>query len=81
MMIYESNELIGFFVKAFLLVLFSGIIILPFVPLKIQPIINVISVVLVALITSLLAIRGFKTGYGIVFIIAIFIGTVLNLWH
>jgi hypothetical protein len=42
MMFYEGNELIGFLFFAFLTVLFSGIIALLFVPVKIKPVIGII---------------------------------------
>jgi hydrogenase-4 component B len=62
MMVSEGSELIGFLFKAFLIVLFSGIFTLVFVPVRIKRIISVVSVLLVALITSLLAVKGFSKG-------------------
>lgn len=67
-MVYVSNELIGFLFRAYVIVLFSGIIAIIFVPVRIKPVISIISVFLVALITSFLSIEGFKTG-GIEFLI------------
>jgi len=58
MMFYESNELIGFLFKSLAIVLFTGIITIPFVPLKVKPFIAIITVFLVAFFSSLLAIRG-----------------------
>lgn len=62
MMVYEESELIGFLFKAFALVLLSGIIALPLVPQRIKPVISIISVSLVAFVTSFLAIKGFSGG-------------------
>lgn len=62
MMVYEESELIGFLFKTFALVLLSGIIALPLVPQRIKPVISIISVSLVAFVTSFLAIKGFSGG-------------------
>jgi hydrogenase-4 component B len=62
MMVFEGSELIGLLFKAYAIVLFSGIIALLFVPLRIKPVISVISVSLVALITGILAVKGFTAG-------------------
>ena len=62
MMVFEESELIGFLFKTFALVLLSGIIVLPLVPGRVKPIISIISVSLVALITSFLALKGFTDG-------------------
>lgn len=59
-MFYEGNELIGLLFRIYVIVLFSGVIAIPFVPVKIKPIISIISVSLVALITSLIAVNGFS---------------------
>jgi formate hydrogenlyase subunit 3/multisubunit Na+/H+ antiporter MnhD subunit len=68
MMIPGGSDLIGFLFKAFAIVLLSGIIALPLVPLRLKPIISIISVSLMALLTSVLALRGF-TEDGIEYII------------
>lgn len=68
MMVYEGSELIGLLFKAYAIVLISGLIALPFVPVRIKPVISVISVFLVSVITSLLAIKVFTTGSIEVFI-------------
>jgi hydrogenase-4 component B len=68
MMDFVGNGLIGYLFKIYLIVLFSGIISIPFLPVKIKPIISIICVSLVALITSLIAIQGFTTT-GIEFLI------------
>jgi hydrogenase-4 component B len=68
MMVYEGRELIGLLVKAYVIVLLSGIISLPFVPAKTKPLISIISVFLIALITSTLAVKGFSDN-GIEFLI------------
>jgi hydrogenase-4 component B len=68
MMFFEGSELIGFLFRSFAIVLFSGIIVLPLVPLKIKPFIAVVTVFLVALITSVIAINGFNAS-GIEFLI------------
>jgi hydrogenase-4 component B len=68
MMVFEGSELIGLLFKAYAIVLLSGIITLLFVPVRVKPFISIISVFLVALITSVLAIKCF-TGGGIEFLI------------
>ena len=68
MMDFVGNGLIGYLFKIYLIVLFSGIISIPFLPVKIKPIISIICVSLVALITSFIAIQGF-TSAGIEFLI------------
>ena len=65
---FVGNGLIGYLFKIYLIVLFSGIISIPFLPVKIKPIISIICVSLVALITSFIAIQGF-TSAGIEFLI------------
>lgn len=76
-MVSGGNELIGFLFKAFLIVLFSGIIALWFVPLKFKRIISVITVLMVALITSALAVKGFgKGGFEVIFDSGSFFGQV-----
>jgi hydrogenase-4 component B len=67
-MVYEGNELIGFLFKTYAIVLFSGILAIPFVPERIKPVLSVISVILVALVTGFLAVKGFAPD-GIGFII------------
>lgn len=61
-MAFEGSELIGLCFKAFLIVLLSGVIIIPLVPARLKSIISILSVFLIALITSILAIRCFATG-------------------
>jgi len=67
-MFFEGSELIGFLFRSFAIVLFSGIIVLPLVPLKIKPVIAVVTVFLAALISSVIAIYGFNAS-GIEFLI------------
>lgn len=62
MMVFEESDLIGFLFKAFASVLITGIIVLPFVPPGIKPVISVIFVSLAALITSYLSLKGFAEG-------------------
>jgi hydrogenase-4 component B len=62
MMVYEGSELIGFLFKSFALLLFIGIILLPFASLRIKPVIAIGTVFLTALISSVLAIKGFNAG-------------------
>ena len=57
-----GSELIGFLFKAFAIVLFSGIIALPFVSFRIKPVISIISVLLIAVITGLIAVKCFTEG-------------------
>jgi len=61
-MAFEGSELIGILIKAFAIVLLSGIIIIPLVPVKIKSIISIVAVFFIALITSILAIRSFSAG-------------------
>jgi formate hydrogenlyase subunit 3/multisubunit Na+/H+ antiporter MnhD subunit len=58
----SGNEIIGFLFKAFAIVLFSGIIAIPFVSQKTKPVIAIISVSLIAILTSFIAINGFTNG-------------------
>ena len=67
-MFYEGNELISLLFRIYVIVLFSGVIVIPFVPVKIKPTITIISVSLVALLTSLIAVKGFSAT-GIEFLI------------
>lgn len=62
MMVYEGSELIGFLFKIFAIVLFSGIIAIPFLPLKIKPVAAVVTVLLIGLITGFLAVKSFTSG-------------------
>ena len=59
-MFYEGKELICLLFRLYVIVLFSGIIVLPFVPLRFKSIISIISVLLIALITSFIALNGFS---------------------
>lgn len=68
MMDPAGNELIGFLFNLYTIVLLSGIIVIPFVPVKIKSVITIITVSLVALLTSFLAVKGF-TDRGIEIII------------
>jgi len=61
-MIYEGDELIGLLFKIYAIVLFSGILSIPFVPVKIKPIISVVTVTLVAVLTGVIAVMGFSPG-------------------
>jgi hydrogenase-4 component B len=61
MFLYEGNEFIGFLLKTIAVVFFSGIIAIPFSPDRIKSFISVGIVFLIALISSVLAINGFKT--------------------
>ncbi len=62
MMVSEGYELIGLLFKAYSFIFLAGIIILPFVPVKIKPVISIAVVFLIALITSVLAYLSFTTG-------------------
>ena len=62
MMVYEDSELIGLLFRVYAIVLLSGIISIPFVPVRIKPVISIITVTLVALITGFIAIQGFSAG-------------------
>ena len=60
MMVSEGLELIDFLFKAFAVVLISGLIVLPFVSLKIKPVMAILTVSLVSVITSLIAVKSFN---------------------
>lgn len=62
MMVYEGSELIGLLFKVYAIVLLSGIISIPFVPVRIKPIISITAVSLVAIITGYIAILGLAGG-------------------
>ena len=61
-MVFSGNELIDFLFKAFAIVLFSGLIAIPFVSLKLKPIITIVATFLIALLTSYIAVVGFTHG-------------------
>ncbi len=56
---FEGNGLIGFLFRIYILVFISGIIALPFVPVKTKPILSIIIVSFVTLITTYIAFQGF----------------------
>jgi hydrogenase-4 component B len=62
MMIYVGNELIGFLFYVCLTVLISGVIILLLVPVRIKPVISIICILVVSLVTSFIAVKGFQSG-------------------
>jgi formate hydrogenlyase subunit 3/multisubunit Na+/H+ antiporter MnhD subunit len=62
MMVSEGCELAGLFFKAYLFILLSGIVILPFVPAKNKPVIAIATVFIIAFITSALAYLSFTNG-------------------
>jgi formate hydrogenlyase subunit 3/multisubunit Na+/H+ antiporter MnhD subunit len=68
MMVYEGSELIGLLFRVYAVVLLSGIISIPFVPLRFKPIISIITVSLGTILTGYIAILGF-TGSGIEYIV------------
>ncbi len=59
MMDFEGSDFTGFLFKAFAIVLFSGIIVLPFVSLKIKHVVAIATVLLVAIVTGFLAVKCF----------------------
>ena len=61
MMVFEGNELIGLLFKSFIIVLLSGVIVIPFIPIRIKPLLSIFVVSIIALITSALAIMGFSS--------------------
>lgn len=67
-MIYEGREFISFLFNTYGIVLFTGILSLPFISSKFKPVVGVVSVFLVALVTSILAIKGFDQE-GIIYLI------------
>jgi hydrogenase-4 component B len=60
MMVFEGSELIGLLYKAFIIVLFSGIVTVALVPLRAKAIVSIIIVAIIALITSILAVISFS---------------------
>jgi hydrogenase-4 component B len=62
MMEFAGNELIGLLFKLYLIVLFSGIMAIPFVTVNLKPIIAIVAVSLIALISTLIAVKGFTEG-------------------
>lgn len=62
MIITEGNELVGPLFKAFVTFLLSGIIAIPFVPLRIKPILTIIIVAGVSLITGFIAVLALSSG-------------------
>lgn len=60
MMVDEGDNLIVLLFRISIIVLLSGIITIPFVSAKIKPILSIISVSLVAIITSFIAISAFS---------------------
>lgn len=68
MMVFEGSELIGLLLKSFVIIFLSGIIALPLVPARIKAHLSIFIVILIALVTSFLAIYGFS-GSGVEYII------------
>ena len=62
MMVFGGSELIGLLFRIYAIVLLSGIISIPFVALRIKPVISIITVTLVALLTGFIAIQSFSSG-------------------
>lgn len=61
-MISDGRELIGFLTYTWAIVVFSGIISLPFVSVRLKPIITGITVFLTAFFTGIIAVNCFTTG-------------------
>lgn len=59
---FAGNELAGPLLKANLIILFSGIFIIPFIPARIKSLIAVLTVALTSVITGIIAIMGFTGG-------------------
>ncbi len=62
MIVTEGNELIGLLFKAFVIFLFSGIIAIPFVPLRIKAILAIVIVAAVSVITGFIAFLALSSG-------------------
>jgi len=77
MMVFGGNELIGLLFKAFLIVLISGILLIPFVPLRIKSLVSIFVVLTIVLITSFIALMAFSND-GIEYLISggIFFGEI-----
>jgi len=60
-MVSGGSELIGLLFRIYAIVLLSGIISIPFVPVRIKPVISIITVTLVAILTGFIAIQGFSS--------------------
>jgi hydrogenase-4 component B len=62
MFLIDGSELFGFLLKTFELLFFSGIVAIILVPARIKPVVTIILVFFIAIITSILAVSGFKSG-------------------
>jgi formate hydrogenlyase subunit 3/multisubunit Na+/H+ antiporter MnhD subunit len=62
MIVTVGNDYIGPLLKAFITILFSGIIVIPFFPLRIKPLITILVVSLIAVVTSYLAVIALSSG-------------------
>ena len=78
-MVYEGNELIGFLLRVYLIILFSGILALLLVPVEIKSDISIFYVFLVAFLTTFIALR--IDCLSAWFTVVVFMEKVLNLWH
>jgi hydrogenase-4 component B len=61
-MFFEGVEFAGVFLKVYTIVLFTGILAILFIPLRLKPAVTVLVVFLVGSITSILAVKGFSAG-------------------
>ena len=61
-MVSEGSELIGLLFNAFVIILLTGIISLPFIPLRLKSLITTFIVLTISLVTSALAIIAFSSG-------------------
>jgi hypothetical protein len=62
MFLYEDGELFGILLKTGAIVFFSGIMILSLVPARLKSVVSVGLVLIISLITSILALKGFRPG-------------------
>jgi len=60
-MVDDGDNLIVLLFRVYIIILLSGIITIPLVSAKVKPILSIVSVSLVALITSFIALSGFTT--------------------
>lgn len=58
MMIFEGTELVGFCFKAFIIIVLSGIIVLPLVSVRLKHLFSIVFVSLIALVTSIPALNA-----------------------
>jgi hydrogenase-4 component B len=62
MMVYDVNQFVGVIFNSLFPVVFSGIILIAILPVRLKPLISIISVFLVSLLTGAIAVESLKSG-------------------